>query len=65
MRFPKGTAGKNPLRDEGAAFQLVLVAIGYFGLIAAGSWISAWLGLAVFLVLTAGAVWFVLAGRRS
>jgi hypothetical protein len=56
---------RNPLRDEGAAFRLVLAAIGYFGLIALGSWISTWLGLAVFLVLTVGAVWFVWTGRRQ
>jgi hypothetical protein len=56
---------RNPLRDEGAAFRLVLAAIGYFGLIALGSWLSTWLGLAVFAVLTAGAVWFVWTGRRE
>ena len=56
---------RNPLRDEGAAFRLVLVAIGYFGLIALGSWISTWLGLAVFVALTLGAVWFVWTGRRE
>jgi len=56
---------RNPLRDEGAAFRLVLAAIGYFGLIALGSWISTWLGVAVFVVLTAGAVWFVWSGRRE
>ena len=44
---------RNPLRDEGAAFRFVLAAIGYFGLIALGSWISTWLGLAVFVVLIA------------
>ncbi len=56
---------RNPLQDEGAAFRLVLAAIGYFGLIALGSWISTWLGVAVFLVLTAAAVWFVWTGRRE
>jgi hypothetical protein len=56
---------RNPLRDEGAAFRFVLAAIGYFGLIALGSWISTWLGLAVFVVLTAGAIWFVWTGRRD
>jgi hypothetical protein len=56
---------RNPLRDEGAAFRLVLATIGYFGLIALGSWISTWLGLVVFIVLTAGAVWFVWTGRRE
>ena len=35
---------RNPFRDEGAAFRFVLAAIGAFGLIALGSWISTWLG---------------------
>jgi hypothetical protein len=56
---------RNPLRDEGAAFRLVFAAIAYFGLIAVGSWISTWLGLGVFIVLTAGALWFVWTGRRE
>ena len=56
---------RNPLRDEGAAFRLVLAAIGYFGLIALGSWISTWLGLAVFAVLTSAAIWFVWTGRHD
>ncbi len=48
---------RNPLRDEGAAFQLVLTTVAAFGLIALGSWIDAWLGLAVFLgLLVAGGV---------
>ncbi|MBM3676651.1 MAG: hypothetical protein FJW96_02035 [Actinobacteria bacterium] len=42
---------KNPLRDEGAAFQLVLLTLGAFALIALGSWINTWLGLGVFLAL--------------
>jgi hypothetical protein len=56
---------RNPLRDEGAAFRLVFLAIGYFGLIALGSWISTWLGLAVFVVLSAAAVLYVWSGRRE
>jgi hypothetical protein len=43
----------NPLRDEGAAFQLVFVTIGAFGLIALGSWISTWVGLGVVAALLA------------
>ena len=56
---------RNPFRDEGAAFRLVLVAIVYCGLIAAGSVISPWVGLAVFLVLTGAAIWYVRAGRHE
>ena len=42
---------KNPLKDEASVFQLVWLSIGYFGLIAIASWISTWLGVAVFVVL--------------
>jgi hypothetical protein len=45
----------NPLRDEGAAFRLVLLVLLYAGLIVAGSAISGWVGLAVFIVLTTAA----------
>jgi hypothetical protein len=50
----------NPFRDEGAAFRLVFVTIGVFGLIALGSWISTWVGLGVVVGLIsgiAGLVW--------
>ena len=43
---------KNPLKDEASAFQLVWLSLGYFGLIAFASWISTWLGVAVFVMLT-------------
>ena len=55
---------KNPLRDEAAAFQLVLLSVGYFGLIALASWISTWLGLAVFVLLTVGALLALRGGRQ-
>lgn len=41
----------NPFRDEGAAFQLVLVTIGSCGLVALGSWISTWVGIGVVAAL--------------
>ena len=47
---------KNPLRDEAAAFKLVWLSLGYFGLIALASWISTWLGIAVFVVLSIAAL---------
>ena len=56
---------RNPFRDEGAAFRFVLAAIVYCGLIALGSVISRWVGLAVFIVLTGAAIWFVRTGRRE
>ena len=44
---------RNPFRSEGDAFRFVLLTIGYFALIVIGSVINSWVGLAVFLVLTA------------
>jgi hypothetical protein len=44
----------NPLRSEAEAFRFVLGALAYFGLIALASWAGGeWVGLAVFVVLTA------------
>jgi uncharacterized membrane protein (DUF485 family) len=43
----------NPLRSEAAAFRFLLLTIGYFALIALAAWINTWLGVAVFLILTA------------
>ena len=55
---------QNPFRSERDAFRLVLLTIGYFALIAVGWKIDKWLGLAVFVVLTAAAVgWVVVRGR--
>ncbi|HZP73905.1 MAG TPA: universal stress protein [Gaiellaceae bacterium] len=55
---------KSPVRSEADAFRFVLMTIGYFALIVIGYFIDHWLGLAVFVVLTAGVAWFVL-GRRG
>jgi GABA permease len=55
---------QNPFRSERDAFRLVLVTIGYFALIGIGWKINKWLGLAVFIVLTAIAIgWVALRGR--
>jgi hypothetical protein len=55
---------KNPFRSEGDAFRFVWLVIGYGALIVIGSVINTWLGLAVFVVLTALAIWWgVLHGR--
>ena len=43
----------NPLRSEAAAFRFLLLTIGYFALIALAAWINTWLGVAVFVILTA------------
>jgi hypothetical protein len=44
---------KNPLRSEADAFQFLLGAAVYFGLIAIAGVINAWAGLVVFIVLSA------------
>jgi hypothetical protein len=55
---------KNPLRSEAEAFQFLLGAAVYFGLIAIAGVINRWAGLVVFIVLTAGAAWWWLRARR-
>jgi hypothetical protein len=55
---------KNPLRSEAEAFQFLLGALVYFGLIAIAGVINAWAGLAVFIVLTAGLLVWWLRSRR-
>jgi hypothetical protein len=56
---------KNPFKSEADAFRLVLVALGYFGLIVIAAAINKWLGLAVFAVLTALAVGWIMRARRE
>src|ERR687896_559068 len=48
---------QNPFRSEADAYRFLLLTIGYFALIVAASFIDRWLGLAVFIALTAFAVW--------
>jgi hypothetical protein len=55
---------KNPLRSEAEAFQFLLGAVVYFGLIAIAGVINGWAGLAVFIVLTAGLFVWWLRSRR-
>jgi hypothetical protein len=54
---------ESPFRSEAAAFRFLLISVGAFALIVVASWIAPWLGLAVFLALTAGAVWVYLRQR--
>jgi hypothetical protein len=57
---------RNPIRSEAEAFRFVWVTIGYFALIVIGSLIDVWVGVAIFVVLTAGALWWVLRrGQRE
>ena len=44
----------NPFRSEAEAYRFVWLTIGYFGLIVVGALINRWLGLAVFIALSAG-----------
>jgi hypothetical protein len=56
---------RNPFKSEADAFQFVLLAIGYFGLIVVAAAINRWVGLAVFVILTAiAAIWIVRARRE-
>jgi hypothetical protein len=50
---------KNPFRSEADAFRFVWIVIGYCALIVIAAAIDTWLGLAVFVVLTAVAVWWL------
>lgn len=57
---------RNPVRSEDAAFTFVLVTLGALALIALGSWISTWLGVAFAIGELLVLAWFVVArgGRR-
>jgi hypothetical protein len=50
---------RNPVRREADAFRFVLLTVGYFALIVIGSVINVWVGVAVFVALTAAGLWWV------
>jgi hypothetical protein len=54
---------ESPFRSEAAAFRFVLITIGAFVLIVAASLIEPWLGVVVFLLLVAAAIWIYLRQR--
>jgi hypothetical protein len=56
---------RNPIRSEADAFRFVLLTIGYFALVVIGSVINVWLGVAVFVVLTVGVLWWFVVRRRE
>jgi hypothetical protein len=56
---------RNPFKNEATAFRFVLGTIAYLAPIVVASWISTWLGVIVFLVLTAVAVWLLRGGAKS
>src|SRR6187401_768615 len=47
---------RNPFRSEAEAYRFLLLTVAYFALIVVAATINAWLGLAVFLLLTVIAV---------
>ena len=56
---------KNPVRDEGSAFQVVLLTLGGAVLVVVAAWIATWLGVIVFLALVAAALWAIRGGIRQ
>jgi len=56
---------RNPARSEAEAFRFVLLAVGYFAVIVIAAAINRWLGLAVFVVLSAIAILIWMRARRD
>jgi hypothetical protein len=56
---------RNPFKSEAEAFRLVILAIGYFGLIVIAAAINRWVGVAVFVILTAIAILWIVRARRE
>lgn len=54
---------ESPFRSEAAAFRFLLITIGAFALIVVASWIRTWLGVVVWLLLSAAAAWVYLQER--
>jgi hypothetical protein len=48
---------RNPFRSEAEAYRFLLLTVGYFTLIVVAASIATWLGVVVFVALTAVAVW--------
>ena len=48
---------RNPFRSEAEAYRFLLLTVGYFALIVVAASIATWLGLVVFVALTAAAIW--------
>jgi GABA permease len=56
----------NPVRSEESAFRFVFLTIGYFAVIVVAWWINRWLGIAVFIALSAGiGYWLLRRGERA
>ena len=57
--------GRNPFRSEADAYRFLLLTIGYFALIVAAATLNRWLGLAVFIGLSALVLWRFLGARSA
>jgi ribosomal protein S18 acetylase RimI-like enzyme len=56
----------NPLRSEAEAFRFLIASIAYFGAIVIATVVGGrWVGLGVFVALTAGVLWWWLRARRE
>jgi hypothetical protein len=56
---------RNPFRSEAEAYRFLLLTVGYFALIVAAAAIETWLGLVVFVGLTAAAIGFWVRSRSN
>jgi len=56
---------RNPFRSEAEAYRFLLLTVGYFALIVVGASIATWLGVVVFVALTAAAVVLWLRSRSN
>ena len=54
---------RNPFRSEADAYRFLLLTIGYFALIVAAASLDRWIGLAVFVILSALVLWRWLGAR--
>jgi len=56
---------RNPFRSEAEAYRFLLLTVGYVALIVAAAAIATWLGLVVFIGLTAAAIWLWIRSRSD
>ena len=56
---------RNPFRSEAEAYRFLLLTVGYFALIVVAASIATWLGVVVFVALTAAAVLLWLRSRSN
>lgn len=56
---------RNPFRSEAEAYRFLLLTVGYFALIVVAASIATWLGVVVFVALTAAAGWFWMRSRSD